>query len=55
METQEVDVLAGKVRKIDVLGNGYIFLKDCMPRIVDKNRTMETTIVEAARVSYKWD
>jgi len=52
METQQVDVLAGALKKIDVLGAGFVLLKDCLPRLVPIGRTMETSIVEAARISY---
>src|SRR6516165_1424862 len=51
MENQEIDVLLGKTRQIDVLGLGFVHLKDCMPRLVNHDRTIETAIVEAARVS----
>lgn len=51
MQNQEVDVLANKPRKIDVLTLGFVQLVDCMPRLIDCTRTMETAIVEAARVS----
>lgn len=51
MENQLVDVLNNKVKKIDVLTDGFVQLIDCMPRLINPDRTMETAIVEAARVS----
>ncbi len=51
METQEIDVLAGKVTEIKVLELGFVRIIDCLPRLTVPGRTIEMAIVEAARVS----
>lgn len=49
----KVDVLKGKLTRLDVLDKGFIELKDVMPRLVPNNKPyVDYAITEAARVSY---
>jgi thymidylate synthase (FAD) len=49
----KVDVLKGKLTRLDVLDKGFIELKDVMPRLVPSNKPyVDYAITEAARVSY---
>ena len=43
--------LCGKT-EIPCLGEGFVRLVDCMPRLVPEGRTLEVAIVRSARVSY---
>ncbi len=50
-----VDVLLNRDLKINVLDAGYVELIDVLPRLITPGRSIEDTIVTAARVSYRKD
>ncbi len=56
MVSEKVDIIEqfhGKDQpQIDVLDAGHVALIDCMPRLVEKGKTADDAVVQAARVSY---